>query len=234
MTVTTAINALPTPQTSDDQDLVAQYLALGTQADTRVVSRYNTESARDVANPSPTAGQVVHTALENILYVRKATGGWTNIEAGQTKVKLVAESLASSIVLQPDNELFFYAEANSRYLVECRVNYECLLGISFKAQWVFPTGSTAGAGSGKAMWIAQPNGFAAGNTEITSLGFDPETSATMGSYGVGTIDMAYWTFILDTGPTPGNVTLYWAQATSSTTAMTLRAGCSYIVNTKLS
>jgi len=137
-----------------------------------------------------------------------------------TKRKTADESVSSSTTLQDDDHLTFPIAANE----EWRATYELSFGATISAggiklAFTTPSGATqelmAILGTNNSGDIA--NGFAGRNNTSGSLVLNIVPSA-------GTDAIVHASVWVLNGATPGNVTLQFAQASSSATATTSRKG----------
>ncbi len=204
-------------------------------ADQYVIPVYTDSATRDAANASPIQGQ--------LCYVQGGTFGsgagrslqiWTGTRWGMLSHKLFARktvgtSRALTTAVADDPELLVPLVANAAY-----VTY-----------WnLFVTGDSAGDAkyqvsvpSGATNYLAQ---CGPGSTWGTST-FDGNLAFVggggIGPYILGTTDTTNYLMhtlvsFTYTGNTAGNLTLQWAQGTSSSNGTELRAG-SYVVSQRL-
>lgn len=130
-------------------------------------------------------------------------------------VKIADESVTSSTVLQDDDELFLPLAASTNYAFEVFIYYVGGSSPDFKMAFTVPAGATI-------VWV-EIDGLNSGpesltNTPITGSG----TAATIPDITTPSWIRASGSVI--NGSTAGNLTLQWAQGTSSATAATVKAG----------
>lgn len=231
MTATTTFNAIPYPQLTDVKTIEPQFLAMSNQADSRYVARFSNASARDAANPTPTAGTMAYCVQESLLFQYTGTA-WLPFLFQKTVVKANVETSLST-TLQPDDQLLFFTEPNSVYHGELHVAYSgASITAVAKFAWTIPTGATITRGTfGLSNLTNDRTNSALGQPGIKDTSF-----RSVGGAGGGTGTYASYSenFILRTASTGGNVNLTWAQATASATPLDLAVGASFLSYTKIS
>ena len=154
----------------------------------------------------------------NWLAGQRITASMLNSMIPLIVVKPADESVASSVVLQPDNDLLCPVVANATYDFDCYLNYEALVFSSnggITIEWTGPSGATLRFGIA---YLIEP----AGTDSVSATRLD-STSYSLGGRGAGSLCAAVMTGTLITSATAGNLALQWAQATSSATATIVHA-----------
>jgi hypothetical protein len=136
-----------------------------------------------------------------------------------TKRKTADESVTSSTTLQDDDHLTFPVGANEEWVAQFYVDAGALLTTTgLKAAITFPSGATAD--------------ILMNNSGVPAVNIGTKRTATSGAgldftTGAHTLNdpaqLLVCVWILN-GATPGNVTLQWAQSTSSGTPLKFRQG----------
>lgn len=129
--------------------------------------------------------------------------------------KFVDEPLASSAVLQNDNELFLSVAANACYTLDCWIQFTATAGVDIKVAWTFPAGSTmafAALGTGTVNFTDHDASVVAGGTSRGARG-NGATPQSINARG----------HLLTSG-TAGTLQLQWAQNASNVAATTVLAG----------
>ena len=137
-------------------------------------------------------------------------------------IKGADESITSSTTLQFDDALFLPIQANAQYIFDCYLLYEGGTAGSSDMRWTWsvPTGSTL---------RYQPIYANATSTLNASLGTSVAGSTLMsgtsgaGTNGAGNLRGLSMNGTLIVGSTPGNLSLEWAQNTSSATPTIVHA-----------
>ncbi len=238
MSANTILNGITYPLLADSKDAVANFATMNTVVDTHQVARYANATARDAANPSPIEGQACYLVEEKAFQVRHTTG-WVKYGPEQTKFKVSNTTHTNSVTLVADSELYFDADANSRYVVEFYLAYsgpggvpgglKCSLAVPLSTTLisVFAQGAQAGVATHASFGFMSPASFSGS----AALGF-----STSQEYGFGSFDAtpmaARLNYILDIGSTAGRVSLTSAQWNASATPTSL-LDASYMVINKL-
>jgi hypothetical protein len=179
---------------------------------------------------TPTGGGVLHSK-NGLPWWKGSDGVDYDLAHGQYPVtfirKTADETVTSSVTVQDDDQLTAAVAANSVYLVEAFILYDGDTTGDFRLTFTGPAGASMD-------WT--PNGLATSQATGTgSMKLDRlplGTEETLGASGAGVKAVALPRGILTVGATPGNLTLRWAQATSSATATTVFAN-SWIRVTKV-
>ncbi|MET7437934.1 hypothetical protein ACFYQQ_01275 [Streptomyces sp. NPDC005496] len=157
------------------------------------------------AYPTPLAGQrLVASLLRSMLT--------------QTVRKTADESRSATTTYADDTHLVFAAEANAVYTMIGWVKYFADPTPDIKMKVTVPSDAL-----GEWAWFMPGQGTAAANV----LGYSIRTDTTdinAGRTGYGTSDSQHYTplgGLIRMGPTAGNISLQWAQNTSSATATIL-------------
>ncbi len=168
-----------------------------------------------ITTNSNTSAQVYTLPTNGGGTICTSAGNCAGISGGTlTKRKATTETLASSTVLQDDNELFFAVAANETWHFTFNLNADPGSGSKdFKFAITAPSGATC------------------------VYGYDSQGGATNSATGTSTCGTALQTTVSITGArlwiisgtvangsTAGNVTLQWAQALSSVTASSVFVG----------
>ena len=130
------------------------------------------------------------------------------------------ESLASNMVVQDDNDLFFTPLLNTNYWITMFIIYDADAAADLKLSWSVPTGSTFdyvsdALGSGASLGV-----FDVSRTyQFAPAGGTPSP----GGIGSGSNVMALVKGVFQNGPNAGNFQLRWAQLASSAVATRVRA-----------
>lgn len=142
-----------------------------------------------------------------------------------TVIKAADESVTSSTVLQNDNELILAVSANTDYWVECFLIYSADPAGDIKTDWDPPTGATFD-------WLADAITQSATAT-LDQVSRTSQTASGTPSHGGITNNSTYLVAlhkgVLQVAGTAGNLTLTWAQNTSSANASFIRANSTLIV-----
>lgn len=132
-------------------------------------------------------------------------------------MKTAAESVASSVTLQDDNELTFPLVANATYIVDAYLiahqTVDAATAIDINTEWSTPSGSSGGK------WCFGPQ-LGMTDRENTSMVASFHLHATDRRYGLDssgeTVAIHEHLIILTT--TAGDLTFRWAQSTSNANA----------------
>ena len=151
-------------------------------------------------------------------------------------MKTVNESVTSSTTFQNDNELFFYGEANSTYLVEWQLHItggvDTASAAGKKLCYVIPSGSTPS----EVHYVQLFHGAGANRTDgtLSMAGAAFTSGANAHNIGTAATGVSFTSdFVITIGSTPGNIQLQWAQLVSNATAVAVLAG-SHVTYTKIS
>lgn len=211
MTDTTAINAIPFPEGTDDPDISAEVAAAAAALDNVMVPRFASASERDAVITSPVEGQLAWLTQEGVMTAYSASASWYFLGRQRLVNKQVTES-TSSTTHQDDDELRVYMEANGVYHIY-------LFGIASSTSatrgqvvsWTVPDGAT-----GLRVDIGPSNTAGAGGTSNRQSVVKWNTSIT-GDYGHDTagsdaLAVAYEEHLIITnGSTPGYAQVRWSQ-----------------------
>ncbi|MFF4779403.1 hypothetical protein ACFY05_41970 [Microtetraspora fusca] len=133
-------------------------------------------------------------------------------------IKAADKSIASNTVLQDDDHLFLALAANTRYLIESMIRYNGLSGpVDFKVGWSAPAGATFD-------WVCD--------------GLDPNVTGPTGGVSRNRLTLADTASaatisadafilargVLTTAAVAGNLQFRWAQDSSNSNALVVRAG----------
>ncbi|WP_157251029.1 hypothetical protein [Nonomuraea typhae] len=144
-------------------------------------------------------------------------------------IKAADESVTSSTVLQADNELVMAVSANTDYFVEVFLIYSADPAADIKTDWDAPAGATFD-------WVADAITQSATATVDQVSRTAQSVSGTPSHGGItnnSTLLVALHKGILRVAGTAGNLTLTWAQQTSSANATFVRAN-SLLILTRIS
>jgi hypothetical protein len=134
-------------------------------------------------------------------------------------VKAANTSRASTTTLAADPHLVLPVSAGATYLMDGWLEYDGNFGSpgDFKADWTLPSGGTL-------RWGLHSN--AAGDTtqKYATTTASASTVVTAGAYGIGSTANGARPAGYLTTSAAGNITLRWAQNSSSATATTVYAG----------
>lgn len=154
-----------------------------------------------------TWGATVNTALDQLnAYI---VGAW----------KTSTEAVTSSTALQNDDNLVLAVVASGVYVVRWGLRMDGAAAGDFKYAFTGPAGA-AMTWESRGLAAADASNVAAITTDVAAIG----TTVTHGCLGTGTTTRAAGTGLLIVSATAGNLTLQWAQGTSSGTATNLFAG----------
>lgn len=229
MTVFTAINAIPKPETTDDPDVVADFSAMADQIDTRLLPRYASATARDAANPTPIAGQLAWLSDVDLLTQYK-NGAWVLVPYGYSKKKTANELVNNSAATQADDHLFFSAFVGT-YLVEIMIS-----GVSGAATNIRHSADCVGgtATFSRRAVVGYGAGTAAVNDSLAALYASTTTTPTTNLVdGWSTNDRSMLIRYIVQVTSPGTVRFHWGQGTATATD-TFLYFYSYLTYTKLS
>lgn len=136
------------------------------------------------------------------------------------KRKTADESVTSSTTLQNDDHLTFAVAANEEWIG----NFDLPCGPLLSTTGIKVTISAPSGAAFQTDYRGFIDGSAsmnnAGNSTLGSTQVD-FTTASWAAAGAGSVKISFW--ILN-GATPGNITLQWAQSTSSGSAVTVKKG----------
>jgi hypothetical protein len=134
-------------------------------------------------------------------------------------LKTADQSVTDSTTLVDDNTLFFTAEANSTYVVSMNlIVYGAGTGVQIKAQMLAPSGATL---YGQWAYVASDN-WTGNETPAWTNGAAIDTDQAISDFAG---DCAVpQSFVVKTAATSGTVKLQFAQAITSATAVSVRAG----------
>jgi hypothetical protein len=155
----------------------------------------------------------------------------TLLRAGQWELirKPLAESVTSSTTVQNDDDLFFAAEANAVYVVDCYLNAHQTIAdgtaIDLKVQWSVPASSTGT----RLCWGPTVGMTDRTNTSMVSAAHAFTSVRTYGCDISSETVAIYEHLVIETDSTAGNVQLQWAQNTSNANATVLSADSHLIV-----
>ncbi len=142
-----------------------------------------------------------------------------------TKRKTADESVTSSTTLQDDDHLLFAIAASEEWIARGSLAVSNALGTTgFKFGVTCPAGATI-MSSAEAVSNAAAQSLSA---HVTASG--AVLDVTTGSLTGATTIMVNFTIWCLNGATPGNVTVQFAQSTSSGTAVTVRKGSNLVAN----
>ena len=152
-----------------------------------------------------------------------------NFSTAQTTLGLVVkrktadESVTSSTVLQDDDHLTFAIAANEEWVAEFFLDFGAALNVTgVKVSVTSPSGSTLNQVAAIIQDTTTGTNVNAAHVRSTVSGTDlPFAASTLTGAASGFVHISYWVL---NGATPGNITLQFAQSTSSATAVTLRKG----------
>lgn len=136
----------------------------------------------------------------------------------QTVRKTADESRSATTTYADDTHLVFAAEANAVYTMIGWVKYFADPTPDIKMKIVVPSDAL-----GEWAWLMPGSATAASGTAGYSIRTDT-TDINAGRTGYGTTDSQHYTPLggmIRMGPTAGNISLQWAQNTSSATASTV-------------
>lgn len=174
----------------------------------------------DLTDPSPLAdGMVWYNTTDNQFKfyegstIKTLGGGGMSV-----KVKEADETVISNATLQDDDELLFAVGANEVFQFEGVLNITTPAAADFRIGITGPTGAT---GSLSAIY----SDLSTGSIDAGSVAIGAAGGLLLISGSVGNI-VRFWGGIHN-GSTSGNLTLQWAQATSTASNTTVMAG-SYI------
>lgn len=131
------------------------------------------------------------------------------------KYKAADESVASSITLQNDDDLFFAVAANERWFVELALLVESNTTASLKSTFTVPSGTTIKWGplaSSNTYWIHDTPNTPAALLNATETQNVPSPAAGI-TWGLKILG------IVQVGGTAGNVQYQWAQSAASGTTI---------------
>lgn len=204
MSDTTDINGLQIPVLSDVPDIETTFHPFAVAVDTYLTGRFTTPTARDIANPTPTAGQMCYVASTGELEVFNGSK-WVGAKS-RNVIKTADQTVTDSTTLVDDLLLKFSVEANSYYILTGALRYKSTgtsvndLQVGFSApsgcsgSWtpMGPTSSVGGATDpvyvGEVAWGSSEN-FGALSTELFRVPLHG-VLATSGSSGFITLRFA--------------------------------------------
>lgn len=140
-------------------------------------------------------------------------------------IKAANESVASSTVLQDDDELKIALAASAQYHVRLKVMFDTNASATpdIKTDWTIPTGATLTS----LKWVLGP-AAASATRDDTNVRQGAHGHSTVVAYGSGETTADLWInieeeFIIDTVGA-GTLQFRWAQQTSNATATEIRSG----------
>lgn len=222
MTATSPVNAIQYPDLTNVKDQVAQFATLNTNVDTSVVPRMANASDRGTRITSPVEGQLAYLTQESVLQKYDGTS-WQTAEIERIAIKTSNEVIsATTTAINTDDQLYFYAEANSVYRWELVMFYSgSTTTNAIFAGFAVPSGATLrqsmmvqAAGQSNINSCTVRVGNVGGNTMTTS-GWHTSASYSAAWLAQGTVR---------TSSTPGLVQLNWAKPTAYAGNLTVLAG----------
>lgn len=227
MPTTDTISGATIPVNGDVADVVAHIATMNTTLDKITCPRFDNASSRNSKIPSPTVGQVAYLKQEMLFTYYDASLAWRVFSNGSTIQKAINETIVSSTVQQPDDQMYFYAQANSTYYATVTFKYTAGGGAgAFRTTVTVPAGPAVVSRSGFGMRYGGTNR----NAEPAVCRWsNPGTSI---GYGAESTTAAAWaeeSIVITTGSTAGNVTWNWGQDVSDAAPLTVLLGTSMIV-----
>jgi len=143
-------------------------------------------------------------------------------------VKTAAESVTSSTVLQNDDVLLFPIGASETWIASFVLYVDGDAAGDIKVTVAGPAGATGRVSVVGPGTTATTFENATANNQVNALG----TAPPAGTLGTGNVTVVLVDALIINGATPGNVTLQWAQNTSSATA-TRVLDASYVIPVKV-
>jgi hypothetical protein len=152
-------------------------------------------------------GSTLNSALDQLnAYI---VGAW----------KTSTEAVTSSTTLQNDDNLVCAVTASGVYVVNWGLRMDGATAGDFKYAFTGPSGA-AMTWESRGLAAGDASNVAAISTDVAAIG----TTVTHGCLGTGTTTRVMGSGLLIVSLTAGNLTLQWAQGTSSGTATNLFAG----------
>lgn len=138
--------------------------------------------------------------------------------------KTTSTTRTSTTTVADDPDLVLPVVANASYIIEFYIRYGAITAGGFKTAWTVPSGVTTSSKD-----VHGPGSSAADtNADNISVRMGNHSYANQVSYGTrnnnASVLHAHEYAIVTTGATAGNVTLQWAQTTSSGTGTIVYAG----------
>lgn len=175
--------------------------------------------APDIASGLEDLATEVETELARIDAAYQAKSGIIRVR------KSADEGVTSSTTIQPDDHLLFAAAANQRYIVEAVIFVTVAGGNSstdIKVGWSMPTGGSATFG-GVGPDLAMPGTDSVGQGNYLGIIGAGTSMIPYGLYASGTTCIMV-KGVISMSTTAGNVALGWAQNSSATQTVTVKAG----------
>lgn len=228
MALTTNINGIPYPENTDTTNYPTAFDNLADQIDTRLVARFASAAARDAAITSPIAGQMCFIQKSSGAYDLQIyrAGAWADMIWPTLVLKTTDEPRTNTTTLSPSDELLFFAQANSTYIIECRLMFRNSATDAADAK--FGVYGPAGATAPGAVSLITPT------LETSSINTQGTWQASInllgGSWSVGVFNSSSTSSYVDTrikvltSTTAGNVGINWAQNAASANSTVLRSG----------
>lgn len=210
----TAKAALPYPALSAVPNVPSDMQALANATDPLVIPKYATTTARNTANPTPTAGDLCYVTNVSLYYYYSADAtAWVGFSPVTTIYKTADESRSSTTTLTNDggaNPLIWNVQANSQYHFEGTVYFQTTANPGFKTHWAQPGGCVYRI---EHMY----------NTTVPAFFWGYDTSGTYDHYCDNTVRTYGFRGTITTAGTAGSFGLQWCQTTSNATATTVFA-----------
>lgn len=170
----------------------------------------------------PGASNIITIAGDSGLFISEGSGNWRciffNRTTSITKRKTADETVTTSTTLQDDDHLVFPIAANEEWTVTYHADCGAALGTTgIKVAVTTPAGSTLD-------FSATITGLGGSGQPFGGRTTTSGTAAVNLALAAGGDQQLFGVLWVLNGATPGNVTLQWAQGTSSGTGLTLRKG----------
>jgi hypothetical protein len=222
--------------TRDTQTVAGTWTAVPTMVNVGQQTPFENDDSTGnsaTSTSATTAGTVTAAAQPAVTSVGPSlTWGTGTANFGTiTKRKTADESIASSTVLQDDDHLTFAIAANEEWVAEYYISVGSALSTtSLKIAIATPSGATQLLTV--ALETSDTTASVNGRSDFTnSSGTDALNAGPSAFTPAQSCSARAGLWVLN-GATPGNVTLQWAQQTSSVTALTFRKG-SYMKATRI-
>lgn len=219
MTATSAVNAIQYPDLTNVKDQVAQFATMNTNVDTSVVPRFANTSERGTRITSPIEGQLAYLTQESILQQHDGTT-WNTAEIERIVYKTTNEQITAATTAQnPDDALYFYAEANSTYRYELCLFYSGSTAVdAISAGLGCPSGATLSQ-----TMLVPASGQSNLNSCTLRMGNVGASTVTAAGYhtGAGYVGLWHAQGVVKTSSTPGLVQVAWQKPTAYVPTLTV-------------
>lgn len=229
MSTVDAVTGATLPANTDVADVVAHMATMNTTLDKLTIPRFDNASSRNAKIPSPTVGQFAYLKQEKLYTYYDAVGAWKVFTNGQTVDKTVSEQVVNSTAAQPDDQMVFYAEANSVYWANAWFCYsaDTVAPLTVSMTLLVPAGTTFSQRT--CFGMAADSIKTRADSLVIARSSQAATPVIYGGPNTGNTAWIEESALIVTGSTAGNVNWAWTQATSSSTPLIVTSGSKMIV-----